>query len=73
MTESRFTKLAELVTAEDNRTLEPAYVWWAVAIVVGLSLEIYTVIAGKPFDLQAYGIGTGVLMAGAGFSKKVSA
>lgn len=63
----------ELVTGDDNRTLEPAYVWWAVVIVVGLGLglEIYAVITGKPFDLQAYGIGVGTLMVAAGLSKKV--
>lgn len=61
----------ELVTGDDNRTLEPAYVWWGVAIVVGLGLEIYSVVAGKPFDLQAYGIGVGALMVAAGLSKKV--
>lgn len=66
-------KLMELVTGEDNVTLEPAYVWWAIAIIVGLGLEIYAVIAGKPFDLQAYGIGVGVLLVGAGFGKKLGA
>lgn len=66
-------KLLELITGDDNMTLEPAYVWWAVVIIVGLGLEIYCVIVGKAFDLQAYGIGAGVLMLGAGFSKKLGA
>lgn len=61
----------ELITGDDNHTLEPAYVWWGVAIVVGLGLEIYSVVTGKAFDLQAYGIGIGALMIAAGYSKKV--
>lgn len=68
-----FAKLIELLTGEDNRTLEPAYVWWALSILVGLGLEIYSILTGKPFDLQAYGIGVGALMVGAGWSKKVGA
>lgn len=61
----------ELITGDDNRTIEPAYFWWGVAIVVGLGLEIYSVVTGKAFDLQAYGIGIGALMIAAGYSKKV--
>lgn len=64
-------KLLELITGDDNVTLEPAYVWWAVAIIVGLGLEIYCTITGKAFDLQAYGIGVGALMAAAGLGKKL--
>jgi len=66
-------KLLEAITAEDNKTIEPAYLWWAVATLVGLGLEVYSVVAGKPFDFQGYGIGVGVLLAGAGFGKKVGA
>ena len=64
-------KLLEIITGNDNVTIEPAYLWWAVAIVVGLGLEIYSVITGKPFDLQGYGVGVGVLLAGAGLGKKL--
>ena len=67
------SKLNELVTGQDNVTLEPAYAWWGLAIIVGLSLEVYSVLSGKPFDFQSYGVGVGALMVGAGFSKKVSA
>lgn len=64
-------KLLELITGEDNATLEPAYAWWALAILIGLGLEIYSVVKGKPFDLQAYGIGIGALLAAAGLGKKL--
>lgn len=64
-------KLMELVTGDDNTTLEPAYFLGAAAFIVGIGLEIYAVIAGKTFDLQAYGVGVGVLIASVGASKKL--
>jgi uncharacterized membrane protein len=50
--------------------LEPSYAFSALAILIGLGLEIYSVIAGKPFDMQAYGIGAGALLTGLGMSAK---
>ncbi|HDR9065463.1 TPA: hypothetical protein ACU967_002220 [Burkholderia contaminans] len=64
-------KLMQLITGDDNRTLEPAYAWSAVVIVVGLGLEIYSVAAGKPFDFQAYGIGAVGLLGGLGLSARI--
>ncbi|TXD58850.1 hypothetical protein FUT88_13295 [Ralstonia sp. TCR112] len=64
-------KLMEIVTDDTNVTLEPAYALGAAAFVVGIGLEIYAVIAGKTFDLQAYGVGVGVLIASVGASKKL--
>jgi uncharacterized membrane protein len=63
-------KLLQLITGDDNATLEPAYLWSAAAVAIGLGLEIYSVIAGKPFDMQAYGIGAGALLTGLGMSAK---
>lgn len=62
-------KLLQLVTGEDNVTLEPAYWWAAAAFVVGLGLEIYCTVAGKPFDLTKYGLGCGALLTGLGLGK----
>lgn len=64
-------KLLEIITGDDNITIEPAYLWWGAAIIVGLGLEIYCTITGKAFDLQVYGVGIGALLAGAGLSKKL--
>ncbi|KUZ66897.1 hypothetical protein WI36_24340 [Burkholderia ubonensis] len=64
-------KLLQLVTSDDNVTLEPAYVWTAAAFVVGLGLEIYCTVAGKPFDLTQYGLGCGALLTGLGLGKKL--
>ena len=70
---SLLKKLLEAITGEDNQTIEPAYLWWALSVLVGLGLEVYSVVAGKPFDLQAYGVGVGALLVGAGLGKKVGA
>ena len=64
-------RLIQLVTGEDNATLEPSYFWSAVALSIGFGLEIYCTLAGKPFDLQAYGIGAAALLAGLGVSAKL--
>ncbi|MFC6520154.1 hypothetical protein ACFQAT_10575 [Undibacterium arcticum] len=37
---------------------------------IGLGLEVYSVVFGKPFDFQAYGIGAAALLAGLGLSAK---
>jgi hypothetical protein len=63
-------KLLELLTGDDNTTLEPAYLWSAACVLVGLGLEVFSVVSGKPFDFQAYGIGGAALLGGLGLSAK---
>jgi uncharacterized membrane protein len=63
-------KLVQLITGDDNATLEPSYAFSALAILIGLGLEVYSVVTGKPFDMQAYGIGAGALLTGLGMSAK---
>lgn len=65
--------LSELVTDDSNIVLEPAYVWGAISFIVGLGLQIYAVVKGSSFDIQAYGIGVGALLAGTGIGKKFGA
>lgn len=64
-------KFKELITDDSNIVLEPAYVWGAISFLVGLGLQIYSVIHGSTFDIQAYGIGVGALIAGTGIGKKL--
>ena len=64
-------RLIHLVIGDDNATLEPSYFWSAVALLIGFGLEIYCTLTGKPFDLQAYGIGAAALLAGLGVSAKL--
>ncbi|VXB26088.1 conserved hypothetical protein [Burkholderia sp. 8Y] len=64
-------RLLQLVTGDDNVTLEPAYAWSAVAVIVGLGLGVYSVATGKPFDMQSYGTGAAALLAGLGISAKL--
>ncbi|EPS1221715.1 hypothetical protein ACVBR5_000946 [Burkholderia cenocepacia] len=61
----------ELVTGDDNKTLEPAFAFGAAAFAIGMALEVYAVVTGKAFDLQAYGIGAGALIALVGAGKKL--
>jgi hypothetical protein len=63
-------KLMQLVTGDDNSTLEPAYALSTLAVVIGLGLAVASFITGKPFDIQAYGIGAGSLLTGLGLSAK---
>jgi hypothetical protein len=60
----------DLITTDDGKTLEPAYFWTAVVIIIGLGLEVFSVVAAKPFDFQAYGIGAVGLLTGLGLSAK---
>ncbi|WP_175795981.1 hypothetical protein [Burkholderia anthina] len=66
-----FEKLGELVTGDDNKTIEPAYFLGALAFLIGLGLEVYAVTEGKPFDLQSYGLGVGALLVAVGAGKKL--
>ena len=66
-----FKKILEAITGDDNVTIEPAYLWAAVVITVGLGLEIYSVISGKAFDFQAYGVAAIALLSGLGISAKL--
>jgi hypothetical protein len=64
-------KLSDLITGDDGKALEPAYAMSTLVIVVGLCLQVYSTIYGKPFDLQAYGIGAAALLGGLGISAKL--
>lgn len=66
-------KLLEVITGDDNKTLDPSYWWGAIFAAAGLGLEIYCTVKGRPFDLQAYGIGAGALLTGLGLGKKLGA
>ena len=61
--------LRDIVTTDDNRTLEFAYVLGIVFALVGLGLEVYSVVTGKAFDFQGFGIGSATLIAGAAGGK----
>ena len=46
---------------------------WALAFLVGIGLEIFTVITHRTFDLQQYGIGVGALLVAGGASLNLKA
>ena len=57
----------QLFTESDNITHD-LYRYLSVASVVsGIGLQIFAVaVKGQPFDMQAFGVGTGALLAGVG-------
>ena len=58
--------IRQLFTESDNITHD-LYRYLAVASVVsGIGLQVYAVIKGQLFDMQAFGVGTGALLAGVG-------
>ena len=65
-------KLLELITGDDNITLDPHFALGVLAVLIGLGLEGYAVVTGKGFVLQAYGLGVGALLAGMGAGKKLA-
>lgn len=66
-------KLLDVITGDDNKTLEPCYFLGTVFAMVGMGLVIYCTVTGRPaFDLQNYGIGAGVLLASVGGGKFIS-
>jgi hypothetical protein len=58
---------AALTEDKADEVLDPLRVAFLIAFAVGMALQIYTVIAqGQPFDIQAFGIGMGSLLATTG-------
>lgn len=69
--------IKDWLTESDNQTHDLSRVLAAVAIVVGLGLQIYAVgWKGQEFDMQSFGLGVGSLFAGLaallGFKKESS-
>jgi hypothetical protein len=60
--------LKDVLTADkDSRVYDFLRVACFTAFVVGLSLQVFVVIArNQPFDFQAFGFGFGAMIAGAG-------
>lgn len=57
----------QLLTADKrSQVYDMVRVSFAAAFVTGLSLQIYSVARGDPFDIEKFGIGFGLMIAGAG-------
>lgn len=64
--------LREIVTESDNRTHNIHKHLALISVAVGLSLQVYVVVKGQPFDIQTFGIGVGALLAGAGAALRLT-
>lgn len=64
--------LTQLLTGKDNQTHDIARWGGALVILVGLFLEVYSVIVLKrSFDLMQYGTGWAAVLGGIGMSVKI--
>lgn len=63
--------LTDCLTGIDGQSFDIGRVLWSLSFVVGMGLEIYSVIEGKQFDLQAFGIGVGALLLAGGGALKL--
>ena len=62
----------DLFTGADNATFEPANAIAIIGAVAGLVLETHQYFArGVPFDLQAFGIGLGAIVATLGAAQRL--
>ena len=59
--------LRDILTADARSSVyDLVRVGTLVALVVGFSLQVYVVVKGAPFDMDKFGIGTGLILAGGG-------
>ena len=67
--------MVQMITGNDNLTVDAFRVLAVVAVIVGIALEVFVVVwrPGQPFDLQSYGIGFGALLLAAGGALKLKA
>lgn len=59
--------LRQLLTADKrSQVYDSVRVAFALAFVTGMALQVYVVVRGDAFDIQAFGTGFGLMIAGAG-------
>jgi hypothetical protein len=61
----------QLLTGKDNKTHDIGRWMIFISFIVGLGLEVYSVVGEKVFDLQQFGVGVGVMLAGFGAGTKL--
>lgn len=62
-----FAMILGAITEPNNHTVCPVRIGGIIALTQGLGLTFYSVVVqNNSFDLQAYGLGTGVLLAAVG-------
>ena len=64
--------IRESLTDESNVTWDAFRILAVASILVGFVLQAASVAQGKPFDMQAFGIGIGSLLAGVGVALRLN-
>ena len=54
--------LKHILTGKDNSTYDIAKFLGILCVLVGLILEVYSIIFGVPFNITEYGTGIGILL-----------
>lgn len=65
--------LKHMLTGIDNTTWDIGRLIGAASAGVGLGLQVLDVVRGRPFDMQAFGLGCGALAVGVGAMLKLKA
>ena len=63
--------LKNMLTGKDNVTTDFMRVLACCSVVVALALEIYAVVWQHPFDIQAFGVGIGIVFGAAATALKI--
>ena len=63
--------IKDCLTGIDGESYDIGRVMWAIAFLVGIALEVFSVYSGRTFDLQQYGIGVGALLLAGGGALKL--
>jgi hypothetical protein len=58
--------LKDILTGIDGESYDVGRVLWALSVLIGLGLSVYSTVFKVAFDLQQYGIGAGALLAAGG-------
>lgn len=63
--------IAQMMTGKDNFSIDFLRVCSVASVVIGLGLAVAAFITGKPFDMQAFGLGVGAMLTAAGIGLKI--
>lgn len=55
-----------VITGDDDLTVEPSYVWWAIGMISYLVLTGWKMMNGQMVDLQSFATGLGIVLAAGG-------
>ena len=71
-TESKMGRLVcQSLTGADNHTWDIGRILWALAFLIAIGLTAHGHIIGRPFDIQAFGLGISSILAAGGIALRL--